>query len=168
MDLFGICLGKENTPAAGPGLLGPRRSPLKRPAPLTPERCFYPVSKLSFRQIAHHCEHHVLRRVVSLVEFEDLLAGEAADSLLRADHGAAIGMNAVGGGEQISRSTARGLVVAALYFLADHFDFSAQLVGVESRVADRIGQDVDTLDRELAGQHQVVDRKSTRLNSSHD
>src|SRR5258707_12078361 len=156
MNLFGVRLGKENAPAVGPGLLGPRGSALKRPAPSTPECRLDPVSKLSFRQIPHHCEHYVLRCVVSLVEFEDLFAGEAAHGLFRADHGAAIGMDAIGGGEQISRSTARGQVVAALDLLADHFDFAAQFGGVESRVADCIGQDVDTLDCELAGQHQVV------------
>ena len=102
-------------------------------------------------------EHAVRRLVPAPVEAQDPVAGKSTDALIRADDRTPIGMPRERGGKELLRELARRRIQAPLDLLAYHLDLAAQLVRVERRRSDRVGEDVHALREELTGDHHVID-----------
>ena len=106
-------------------------------------------------EVAHQERAPAGPRPAALAEGDDRRAREAAQVLLRAQHGAPQRVLAEGGSvDQVLRN-GRGLVVGAVDLLDDHAALAVELLGVDLRAAHEVAQQVDRRRRALGAHGDV-------------
>jgi hypothetical protein len=108
-------------------------------------------------EVADDHQGDVAGHVVTAEEGEQVVAAQGADRLLRADDGAAVGVDVEGAAEERLGGHPVGVVEPLLDLLEDDVALALELDRVEAGVHQRVGQDVHAGVEELAGQDQVVD-----------
>ena len=106
--------------------------------------------------VADHDEADVRAHVVPAEEVEEVAAGQSSHALRAPDDGPAVGVGVEGGLEQpLGRHPIR--IVAPLLDLLEHdLPLALELFGIEGRVLQGIGQDVEARLEEAAGEHEVI------------
>ena len=135
---------------------GPRTGRERRRLPVG-ERRVHPRPHRIEADVADDDQHDVVRPVPSVEEIEDACAIERGDRLAPADHRPAVGVVLEREAEEIGVTARDRHVLRAFPLLEHDVQLARELVGVERRVAKRVGENVEAGREVSAREDEVVD-----------